>query len=68
VQFNQEALGVLWAGHAPQAEEAGAALETFGRLAREAALVLRLVQMAQELESGGQEMEELLHISEEGHR
>lgn len=68
VQFNQEVLGVLWAGHTPEAEEAGAALETFGRLAREAALVLRLVQMAQELESGGQEIDELLHIEDDAHR
>ena len=59
VLFNEETLGVLWI----ESECAGdAALNAAWRLGREVALVLRMVQMADDLEQGRVEVDELLRM------
>jgi len=66
ILYNEEVLGVLWIeGMTRAGEERGAALNTLWRLGQEAALLLRLVQMAADLESGGAALEELLQMDEE---
>jgi DNA-binding response OmpR family regulator len=65
VLYNQQALGVLEVeGVRGEEEERKEKLHALWRLGREAALVLRMVQMAQDLEEGRFEVEELLKLAE----
>lgn len=60
VLFNEEMLGVLWVEN--ECADSDETINAAWRLGREVALVLRMVQMADDLEQGRVEVDELLRM------